>query len=353
MSELVSIDGSQGEGGGQIIRTALTLSLVTGRPFEVAHVRAGRKRPGLLRQHLTAVHAAREICGGSVSGAGEGSRHLIFTPGPVQTRGFRFAVGSAGSAILVAQTILPALMIADGISSIEIEGGTHNMEAPPYDFLEQVYLPVIGRMGPRISSEILAWGFYPAGGGLIRISIEPSLKLAGIELMESGGTPQGTITALVSRLPEAIGERECQLIRRHAGWKTKSCTVRKIGLSPGPGNVVMIRLDSPNVTEMFTAFGKQGIRAEQVAMQAWKAARDYLANEVPVGEHLCDQLLLPGALAARNGAISRFLTGPLSMHSLTQIDIIKRFLDVIIRREQLSARQIAVTIAPALADVQE
>ena len=219
------------------------------------------------------------------------------------------------------------------------------MAAPPYDYLEQVYLPIVSRMGPRFDSEILSWGFYPVGGGLIRIGITPCADIKGIEILETGGAPVGKVTALVSRIPESVGEREYQLIRRRAGWKLNQCEVRKIEKSPGPGNIVMIRLTRPNVTEMFSGFGKRGVTAEQVATQAWNEARKYLADEVPVGEHLCDQLLLPMALAARNGNSSQIVTGQLSMHAQTQINILKLFLDITIDVDSLDGQKHRITIA--------
>ncbi|HMP78037.1 MAG TPA: RNA 3'-terminal phosphate cyclase [Pirellulaceae bacterium] len=345
MSDLVVIDGSTGEGGGQIVRSALTLSMVTGRAFEITNIRAQRSKPGLLKQHLTAVQAAREICGGGVTGAELGSRQLIFAPGPVQTRSFTFDIGSAGSTTLVAQTLIPALMTADGASSLVIEGGTHNMAAPPFDYLQQVYLSIINQLGPHIGCELLSHGFYPAGGGKIRVSIEPSAHLRGLELMELGGPPIGQVTALVSRLPEHIGQRECELIRHRAGWQAKQCTVRNVTDSPGPGNIVMIRLTSPRVTEMFTGFGKKGVSAEQVAAGAWREARQFLMDQVPVGEYLCDQLLLPLALAAAQGQTSSLLTVPLSQHSQTHIDIIQKFLNIRIEIESIGPRQVKVGIS--------
>ncbi len=347
MNDLVQIDGATGEGGGQIVRSALALSAVTGRPFEITNIRAARKSPGLLRQHLTAVAAAREICGAGVTGNQLHSRHLIFAPGPIQTRQFQFSVGSAGSAILVAQTVLPALMTAGGNSSIEIEGGTHNTAAPPFEYLQEVYLPLVSRMGPQCLARIDAWGFYPAGGGRVRIDIRPGSALQGLDLTDAGGVATPTVTALVSKLPEQIGWRECQLIRRRAGWKLKQCLVRTVDNSPGPGNVVMIRLASPRITELFTGFGRRGLPAEQVAMSAWKQARQYLAHEAPVGEFLCDQLLLPLALAARNGQSSRFLTGPLSPHSQTHIDVLHQFLEIQVTVQTVGPRQHLVHVVPA------
>lgn len=339
MSEPIIIDGSFGEGGGQIIRSSLTLSMITGRVFEITNIRSKRSRPGLLNQHLTAVQAAREVCNGAVTGAELGSSHLIFAPGEIQCRPFRFDIGSAGSTTLVAQTLIPALMQAGEPSSIEIEGGTHNQAAPPFDYLQQVYLPLLSRLGPKFGAQILSWGFFPRGGGKIRIEIEPGVHVKGLQLTEWGGACEGQVTALVSRLPADIGERECEVIRRKAGWQKKQTRVEVIDRSPGPGNAVMIRLTSPNLTEMFTGFGKRGVAAEQVALGVWKEARNYLIRRVPVGEYLCDQLTLPLALSAMKGASSSFVTGALSQHSLTHIELIRKFLQVQIETKVLAEDQ--------------
>src|SRR5262245_60443308 len=171
------IDGSQGEGGGQILRTALALSLVTGAPFRVEKIRAGRQKPGLLRQHLTAVTAAVEIGGAAVEGATLGSRELSFRPGSVRPGAYRFAVGTAGSAALVLQTVLPALLTATGPSTVVVEGGTHNPHAPPFDFLALAFLPLLARMGARAQATLDRPGFYPAGGGQLTVEITPAPAL--------------------------------------------------------------------------------------------------------------------------------------------------------------------------------
>lgn len=344
MSAPLLIDGSRGEGGGQIIRTSLALSCLTGRPIEITNIRAGRAKPGLARQHLTAVRAARTICGGAVTGDEIGSQHLIFAPGPLETREFHFPVGTAGSATLVAQTILPALMSAAQPSTVVFEGGTHNKAAPPWDYLDRIWLPLIESMGPRFERTLHSHGFYPAGGGRFEITVHPSETLRGLELVETGGKPTGQVTALVSRLPEDIGERECQWIRHKAGWKSRQTSVRTVTDSPGPGNVVMIQIRYPEAVELFSGFGERGLPAEKVAALAWNEARAFLADEVPVGPHLCDQLLLPAALAALQGQTSRWVTGVLTEHSLTQIETLKLFFELVIDIEELNRRQRRVTV---------
>ena len=202
---MLTIDGSFGEGGGQILRTALALSLVTGKPFRIDNIRAGRKNPGLLRQHLTAVNAATEISQAEVTGAGIGSRELTFAPGSVESGDYAFAVGTAGSTTLVLQTVLPALLIADGKSQLILEGGTHNPFAPPFDFLEQAFLPLVNRMGPRVTAELERPGFYPAGGGRMRVTIEPAGELKKHLDIPSRGEVRGRrAKAVVANLPISI-----------------------------------------------------------------------------------------------------------------------------------------------------
>ena len=183
---LLQIDGGQGEGGGQILRTSLSLSMVTGQPFMIDNIRAGRQRPGLLRQHLTAVEAAAAVSGAEVDGAELGSTRLTFRPGPVRAGEYRFAVGTAGSATLVFQTVLPALMLAGGASQLVLEGGTHNPAAPPFDYLERVFLPLLERMGPRVRVALERYGFYPAGGGKFMAEIAPVEKLSALALDARG-----------------------------------------------------------------------------------------------------------------------------------------------------------------------
>src|SRR5712672_1838180 len=183
---MILIDGSEGEGGGQILRTSLALSLVTQQPFRMERIRAKRLKPGLLRQHLTAVEAAKTVGCAEVTGAALTSQTLEFHPGPVTPGNYRFAVGTAGSATLVFQTILPALLTAPSLSTLTLEGGTHNPLAPPFDFLARSFMPLIRRMGPAVKLELRAPGFYPAGGGRFHARVEPLKHLNRIRLLERG-----------------------------------------------------------------------------------------------------------------------------------------------------------------------
>ena len=334
---MILIDGSFGEGGGQILRTALGLSLFTGQPFRIDKIRAGRRNPGLLRQHMTAVKAAAKIGQAEVTGANIGSTQLTFTPGRIAPGDYQFAVGTAGSATLVLQTVLPALLTSDALdrqTRLTLEGGTHNPFAPPFDFLAKVFLPLLGRMGARIEARLERYGFYPAGGGRFEIAIEPVRKLEPIELNERGKILDRRATAVVAHLPRNIAERELGVVHRKLSWPQEWLKAESTTNSPGPGNIVMLEIESENVTELFTGFGERGVAAEAVADQAVLAARRYLASDVTVGEYLADQLLLPMALA-RGGS---FTTVPPSRHTTTNIEIIRKFLDVEIGAEQMTNR---------------
>ena len=321
---MVRIDGSFGEGGGQILRTSLSLSLVTGKPFRIENIRAKRGKPGLLRQHLTAVRAAAEVGAGEVEGASLGSKLLTFIPGKVHAGDYHFAVGTAGSGMLVLQTILPALMTATAPSRIVIEGGTHNPMAPPFDFLEQCFLPLIERMGPRVKVELQRYGFYPAGGGRFTVEIEPCAALQPLTIGERGEITAKHAVALVANLPYHIARRELDAAAKTLGWDAEclSCVDTKNSVSPG--NLVMIELKSSQLTEIFTAFGQRGISAEDVAADAARQAQGYLASNAAVDEHLADQLLLPLALA---GAGS-FTATSLNLHAQTNMHVIRQFLPV-------------------------
>jgi RNA 3'-terminal phosphate cyclase (ATP) len=319
----VTLDGSRGEGGGQVLRTALSLSLVTGRPFRIHAIRAGREKPGLKRQHLAAVLAAQRVGGAHVEGAELGSSELVFEPGELQPGVHKFAVGSAGSACLVLQTVLPALWSANAPSTLEIEGGTHNPLAPTFEFLRDSFLPVLRRMGPEVRIELVRHGFFPAGGGKLRVEIQPA-PLAPIELLERGGFVGRRARAFVAHLSRKIAERELETVRRRLLWPLADLEVVEIEDSAGPGNVVSIHIAHEHVVEVVSGFGERKLRSEQVAERAALAARRYLKATAPVGEYLADQLVLPFALA-RGG---RFRALPLSNHTTTNVDVVREFLVV-------------------------
>jgi len=319
---VIHLDGSAGEGGGQILRTALGLSLVTGTPFTIDRIRAGREKPGLLRQHLTAVNAAAEVGKAEVRGAAIGSRALTFRPGPAVPGPYAFSVGSAGSATLVFQTVLPALLSASAPSTLSFEGGTHNAWAPPYDFLEKAFLPLLARMGARISTKLERRGFYPAGGGRFTVRIEPCSRLERLDLVERGKIRARRGTAIVSSLSPSIAQRELKVLERALSIDRTCLKAVEDKDSAGPGNVVHVEVESEHVTELFTGFGEKKLSSEMVGQRLAEEVSAYLESGAPVGEYLADQLLIPLALAGGGS----FVSTPLTPHSTTNMDVIAQFL---------------------------
>lgn len=326
---MIELDGRLGEGGGQILRSSLALSMITGKEFHLFNIRAGRKKPGLQPQHLTCVLAAAEVSRADLNGAKLQSSDLTFRPRPPSPGEYRFAIGTAGSTSLVLQTVLPALLTVEGPSKLAFEGGTHNDHAPPFDFLERTFLPLLNQMGPVVRATLDRPGFYPVGRGKVRVEIEPTSRLGRLELTRRGDIREVRLRAIVSRLPRHIAEREVAAMESFLQPR-----LRTLGISPrpeiveenrssGPGNACLVEIDSGSVTEVFAGFGARGVPAEKVAEAAAVEAGDYLDAGAPVGPHLADQLLLPLAL----GAGGSFLTSALTEHTRTNADVIRRFLD--------------------------
>jgi RNA 3'-terminal phosphate cyclase (ATP) len=334
----VMLDGSRGEGGGQILRTALALSAITGRPLELDRIRARRAKPGLQRQHLTCVLAAAELCGAEVTGAAVGSSRLTFTPGARRGGSFTFDIGTAGSTGLVLQTVLPILLGAPAAAVVEVRGGTHNPQAPCFDFLDRVFVPALRRMGARVELAIDAHGFYPAGGGRVVAQLEPA-PLAPAAFVERGPITRRWATAIVARLPTHVATRELMTVQERLDLEPGECEVRDVR-SAGPGNALLIELEFAGGRELVTGFGEKGVRAELVAETACEEARTWLAAGVPVGDHLADQLLLPMALAGGG----RFRTRALTLHATTNIDTIRAFVDVSIETRASEGGAVEVVI---------
>ncbi|WP_394835473.1 RNA 3'-terminal phosphate cyclase [Pendulispora rubella] len=322
---MLSIDGSMGEGGGQLLRSSLALSLLTSTPFQMTKIRAGRARPGLMRQHLAAVHAATEIGRAHTEGAAMGSTELTFHPNGIRAGNYNFAIGGAGSTTLVFQTILlPLLLGGTEPSNLTFEGGTHNPMAPPFDFLEKTFLPVLVKMtsGARVEIRLERHGFYPAGGGLWTATVHPATEHSRLELVHRGEVRARHATALVAQIAPAVALRELDTLSNLLGWDRNACKPTMVRHSHGPGNALLATIESDNVVEVITGFGERGVRAETVAEGVAREVARYLAADVPVGEHLADQLLLPMAL----GAGGTFRTVKPSLHCLTQIELVKLFL---------------------------
>lgn len=336
----IELDGSKGEGGGQILRTALTLSMCTGQPMRIKNIRAKRKKPGLMRQHLTAVEAAAAISGAQVEGAQVGSTDLTFAPGEIHGGVYRFSIGTAGSCTLVLQTILPPLLTAEHDSQITLSGGTHNQMSPPFHFLERAFIPLLERMGAKVELQLNRFGFYPAGGGEITITVTAGKPLQPLHLQNRGERINAYAESFFAGIPAHIAERELGMVKKRLAWADDQLLMRGLDRQQGPGNAVLITLEYEHVTEVFTGFGEKSVAAEVVANGAIKRALRYMASEATAGHFLTDQLLLPMALAGGGS----FVATDWSPHAETNADIIQRFLPIKIQAEETEKGDVFVQV---------
>ena len=338
---MLTIDGDMGEGGGQILRTSLTLSLCLGQPFRIVHIRARRKNPGLQPQHLVAVKAAAAIGRADVHGAGLGAQEIVFEPHQLTPGDYRFDIGTAGSTSLVLQTLLPALLTAPAPSRLTLLGGTHNPLAPPYEYLDYVYLPLLRRMGARVTAKLEQAGFYPIGGGCITIKVDPVARLQPLTLLERGKIKSITAHALLANLAEHIAQRELHILETALQLDSAQLHTHLLPDTKGQGNALILVIESEHCSEVISAIGRRGLRAEIVAQQVVNEAHQYLNAEVPVGRHLADQILLPLVLAG-SGC---YWTLPLDSHTRTNIDVIRSFTSASIRCEQHDEERWSIAVS--------
>ncbi len=317
----MEIDGSQGEGGGQVLRTAISLAALHSRSLRIFNIRAGRASPGLKRQHLTCIRAVAELCNGQLEGDESNGSEIRFEPGDVQAGDYHFSVGTAGSALLVFQTVIWPLLFAKGNSRVVFEGGTHNPMAPTFDFIDRCFVPILRRMGATLDLTLEKRGFMPAGGGRFVAEIQGPTSLAPIDLLERGALVTRRATGLVANLPGTIAIRELSEIRRLLQWRNEECLPLVDQDADCTGNVLLLELAHENVSELVSFMGERRLTAETVAERAAKKLQTYLASPAPVGEHLADQLIIPFALAGGG----RFRTAMLSKHAETNMDIVRLF----------------------------
>lgn len=325
-SNYLVVDGSQGEGGGQVLRTALTLAIVTQQNIELINIRAGRKKTGLLRQHLTCVLAAKKVCGATVENAELGASWIRFSPGKVKAGDFHFAIGTAGSTVLVCQTILPVLALADKSSTVTFEGGTHNGMSPSLSFLQQSYLPILKSMGVSCEVHISSLGFYPAGGGKWQLKIDPVKSLLPFHLSEAGSdyaqdSANCALKVFLSALPESIALREVASARSALNWLLATSDIEKV-VTPGAGNSLLLIINSKTHHNIFEQVGEVGVSAAKVAQRAAGRVQKFVDANAAVEEYLADQLLLLMALAGGGS----FTTTEPSLHTRTNIAVIQQVL---------------------------
>jgi RNA 3'-terminal phosphate cyclase (ATP) len=341
----VEIDGSFGEGGGQILRTALSLALLTQKSFRIKNLRAGRKKPGLRPQHLAAVKAALKVSGSRVEGDELGSREICFFPAPARAGNFRIDIGTAGSTGLVFQTLLPALIHLDQPSQLQITGGTHNPQSPCFDFLKECFLPLLAEIGIQVQARILRHGFYPRGGGEVFFSITPfkahALKLQRIE---QAFWQEPSAEILLAGLEQHIAEREAKELVARLKLEPSRIQTRFLPSDEGPGNAILLRYISGTRTEIFTGYGEPGKRAERVAGEVAREAGNFCRSRAQIDAHLADQLLLYLAM----GTGGEFTTNSLTSHFHTNLAVIRQFLKIEYTTENLAPDLHLVKIAPAI-----
>jgi RNA 3'-terminal phosphate cyclase (ATP) len=346
--DMVLIDGSFGEGGGQVLRTSLALSCALGKPMEITNIRKSRKNPGLRPQHRTAVLAAASITGAEVSGAELSSTALQFRPNRTSGGSYRFDVaeqqGSAGSASLVLQTILLPLCFAEQPSEVMVNGGTHVPWSPPFHYLSTIVGPLLDRLGARIELSIESWGWYPIGNGRVSARIMPSPALRPLTLTDRGGLERITGISAVSNLPGHIATRQrdraIAVLSRQgldAFIETLSAT------SPGKGSFLFLAAEFEHVSAGFSGLGAIGKRAEEVADEACDGLLSHLRSKGALDPHLADQIV--PWLAFCQGT-SEFTTSCVTRHLLTNLWVVRQFMDVDVQVEGSEGEEGRIVIRP-------
>jgi RNA 3'-terminal phosphate cyclase (ATP) len=321
---MIVIDGSYGEGGGQVLRTSLSLAAITGTPIRIIAIRAGRSKPGLAAQHLTGVRALAAVCQASVRGDKLESWALEFIPGvPPQAGQYTFEVGTAGAVSLVLQTVLLPLALASGDSVVTLRGGTHVAFSPPVTYIEQVFLPTIARMGVRAEVRLRAWGWYPKGGGEVELRVTGNSKITGLNLLERGALQKvrglAAVTELPSHIPNRMAHRAENLLRE-GNMRAIVQPVRERGVAPGAG--IFLTASYENSLAGFSSLGRLGVPAEKVAEMAVEEFLEFHKNGAPADVHLADQLLLPAALASER---SQYRVADITAHLTTNAWVIEQF----------------------------
>ncbi|MEM2861489.1 MAG: RNA 3'-terminal phosphate cyclase [Nitrososphaerota archaeon] len=321
------VDGSVGEGGGQVLRYAISTSALLGEDLRIYNIRAKRRPPGLRPQHITAIKAVAEVCGGTVEGLRIGSSSIVFKPSKPRAGRYFFDTGTAGSVSLVLQSLLPVLCFADGPCEVEISGGTNNPLAPPVDYIQEVLIPALRRMGVHVEVTLVKRGFYPRGHGLVRVRSEPVKQLQPIKALDAE-VRQIEVYAYSCNLPDHIVRRmagTAETLLRKAGYTDILVRTEALGqqdpknaLDPGTGILILARL-SNGLSMGFDALGERGVPAEEVARRTIDEALHQLSTGAPIDKHLADQLIIWMALASGESTIR---TSTLTSHTSTGIEVV-------------------------------
>ena len=327
---MIEIDGSYGEGGGQIIRTALSLSCLLKKSFRIFNVRKKRKKPGLMPQHLTCVKAAQLITDAEVTGAYAGSSELLFSPREVKGGYFPFDIGTAGSTSLVFQTLIPALAFSQQKTTLTLKGGTHVPLSPSFHYLSNVFVHFLGQLGIKVQLVIESYGFYPRGGGIVKAEIFPVKNIKPLRIMERGNILQITGYSAVGNLPLSIAERQKDAFVNKINREiknNKACLIIELVEVPsiGQGTFVYLEARSEDSVAGFTALGARGKKAEVVGEEAAEEFVKYYSTGAALDYHIADQIVLYLSLCSEE---SRFTTSSITNHLLTNLWVINLFHEI-------------------------
>jgi RNA 3'-terminal phosphate cyclase (ATP) len=325
---VIRLDGAMGEGGGQVLRTALTLAALTGQRLHIEHIRAGRPKPGLMPQHLQALHAAAAVCDARVTGAALHRQTVMFEPGRLRPGTYQFDVGTAGAVSLVLQTVFLPLAFAGGPSHVDLIGGTHVPLSPSFHYLQQHWLHYVRQAGYSVTLALEQAGFYPRGGGRMQADIAPAVRARPLTLTTRGALVELLVFSAVANLDPRIAERQRLQARRglaHLGVPIVESVAQIPARSPGSVLLVLARFESAQVC--YVALGARGKPAERVADEAVAALRRFLRTDAAIDACLADQLLLPLAFAPGRSALH---TAEITSHLMTNAEVIKAFVPVII-----------------------
>lgn len=322
MTEFVGIDGSFGEGGGQILRTTLSLSSITGKPIRIFNIRKNRPKPGLMPQHLISVKALARISGAEARGVEPGSTEITFKPGQVAAGEYLFEIGTAGSVVLLLQSLLPPLLFAKTPSRLVLTGGTHVPFSPPFDYLRDVFSPWLARIGVQVSCDIERYGFYPRGGGKIAVRITPAAKIRGVDLRKKGPVLSVVGRSCVANLPLSIAERQRKAAFEPLAEHSPAIDAATVP-SSGKGTYLFLRVDTETGPAGFSALGSIGKRAEDVGREAAREALAYIGSRAALDPCLADQLVLFLALSKES---SIFTTSQVTNHLVTHLHVVRRIL---------------------------
>jgi len=339
---MLIIDGEQAGFDGDALGKCLGLSMVTQTPFRLENFQSQGRSRGFRRRDISLVCAAAEVCDAELTGLSLGSDALSFRPRPVQCGVYKFSLGAAQSTGSLLLSLLPALMLGDDVSKLELEGGTHVSDGPAFHYLDRVFIPVLEQIGPRLRLELERPGFYPAGGGKLVAEITPAPELSSWEVYDSGRSLKKKATVLLAHGSKSAAERQLERVRKKLSWAESECHIEVVKDAVGPGHVLMLETIRENINALFCGYGAPNRKSEAGASDAVDALRRYVAQRVPVDPLLAELLILPLALAQGG----EFRTMELTEATKVTIQVAQRFLDVDVRVEHTSRADATVSVRP-------